>query len=259
MPARVYRGLSPDQLKLTLNSSGNDYTEATYKRISRNVVRDTFTAVRKANAKSNLIFTKFITEAQEIVEGLNNIGVPAGIVTGDMKPDDRESMIERFTRGDIKALANVGVLTVGFDHPALDHIVLARPTNSARLYYQMLGRGIRIHPSKNKCILTDLCGNVDRMGKIENWQIRDNNGDKAYRLYNDNRPLTGIDLKRDIDIEKGSNISQNETEIHFGKHKGTKICDAPTDYLQWIVGNFSPGEFRSIAKDEIARRAAHNV
>ena len=248
-----------DQQQLTLNSTGNDYSDATYKRISKNVVWDAYTAIRRSDANHNLIFTKFIKEADEISELLNNCDIPCAIVTGETKKSERESILTRFMSGDLKAVANVGVLTVGFDFPALDHIVLARPTNSARLYYQMLGRGIRLHPGKEQCTLTDLCGNVDRLGHIDDWILRDNNGDKRYRLYNGEDPLTGIDMKYGDDLEKPTTDLRNGNQIHFGKHKGKLMKDVPVDYLEWIVNNFSPGDFRNRAQDEIARRAVSNV
>lgn len=250
-----------DQSQLALNTTGNDYTEATYKRISSHIVNDAVAAVRRSSANSHLIFTKFITEAEQIVALLENTGIPAAIVTGDTHPDERERILSGLKSGKIKAVANVGVLTVGFDYPALDHIVLARPTNSARLYYQMLGRGIRIHPSKTKCVLTDLCGNVDRLGKIEDWIIADNDGDKKYRLKSGEKFLTGIDMKSGMDLEKdGNNSGQKDmTLIHFGKYKGQRMSDVPADYLDWIIKNFSPGAFRNQAADELSRRAVANV
>lgn len=197
---------------------------------------------------------KRIEDAQAVADKLNAIGIPAAIVTGESK--DRDQILTDFKSGKLKAVINVGVLTVGFDFPELDHIIVGRPINSLRLYYQILGRGIRIAPGKAFCTLTDLCGSVDRFGHIENWVLRDNNGDKAYRLFNGDRPLTSIDMKSGIDLEQiTSNNLGNQTEIHFGKHRGTKIADAPTDYLEWIAGNFSPGPFRNLAIDEIARRA----
>lgn len=258
-PLEYVEGVNPRQYKFALNTTGNDYTDATYKRISSNVIKDTMIAIDRTPAKSHLVFTYRLEDAQQISDNLQAMGMNSAIVSGETKPSERDAIIRGLKSRKIHAVTNVGVLTVGFDYPELDHIILARPTNSARLYYQILGRGIRIHPDKTKCRITDLCGNVDRMGKIEDWTIRDNDGDKQYRLYNKDRPLTGIDLKKNVDVEMMSNLPENETEIHFGKYKGTKIKDAPSVYLQWIIKNFSPGEFRAIAQNEIARRACKNV
>lgn len=248
-----------EQGKLTLNSTGADYTDASLKRISNNIRRDAFRSVQLSKQNHHLIFTKLIDDAIAVSDMLNDVGIPCGVVTGEMNKSGREAIIDAFKAGRLKAIANVGVLNVGFDFPQLDHIVLARPTNSARLYYQMLGRGIRIHDSKQKCVLTDLCGNVDRLGKIENWTIRDNEGDKKYRLYNGTEALTGIDLKTGEDLEKPSPKRTDGDVIHFGKHKGKAFPDVPSTYLQWIVDNFSDGVFKNKAKDELTKRALSSV
>jgi len=248
-----------EQGQLTLNSTGNDYTEASLKRISSNIIDDAVKAVRDTKAKSHLVFARFIDEAEKISEKLNNIGISCAVVTGETPKDERESIISAFTSGRLGALINVGVLTVGFDYPGLDHIVLARALNSARLYYQILGRGIRIHEDKKLCTLTDLCGNVDRLGKIENWKIEDKDGNKMYRLFNGNAPLTGIDLKSGKDLENSNNNSQTGNKIHFGKFKGKTMQEVPHTYLRWVVANFSPGSFKNQAKDELTRRKLAHV
>ncbi|MCG8345030.1 MAG: DEAD/DEAH box helicase, partial [Chlorobiales bacterium] len=249
---------STDQMKLTLNSTGNDYTDATYTKISNDIIRDSFYAVRRAKTDSSLVFVKRIDDAIEITDMLNNIDIPSAYVTGDMKKTEREDIIEKYINGHYKCICNVGVLTVGFDHPKLSHIVVGRPINSARLWYQILGRGIRIHPDKDKCIVDDLCGNVARLGKIEDWIIKDENGDKKYRLYNKSEPLTGIDIKSGVDYEKNSSTNlknKKDFVFTFGKHKGQKPSDCPSVYLQWIVDNFSPGYIRNLCKDELSKRA----
>jgi hypothetical protein len=50
------------------------------------------------------------------------------------------------------------VLTEGFDEPSVDCIIVARPTQSALLYQQMLGRGTRTYPGKTDCLLLDVVG-----------------------------------------------------------------------------------------------------
>jgi len=61
-------------------------------------------------------------------------------------------------------------LTTGFDFPELDAIIMARPTNSLSLYYQIIGRGLRKAEGKENCLLIDLSGNVNKFGKIENFE-----------------------------------------------------------------------------------------
>lgn len=71
----------------------------------------------------------------------------------------------------------------GFDYPALDTIVLARPTMSLALYYQMIGRIIRPFQGKQGWVV-DLCGNVERFGEVENFHLVENKpGEYAYMGY----------------------------------------------------------------------------
>ena len=100
-------------------------------------------------------------------------------------------ILRKFKSGEIKVVANVGVLTTGFDYPELDTIVLARPTMSLALYYQMVGRAIRPCKGKDGWIV-DLCGTYKRFGKVEDlvltepkkgqWQI-ESNGKQLTNTY----------------------------------------------------------------------------
>jgi DNA repair protein RadD len=85
-------------------------------------------------------------------------------------------IIDDFKSGKIKTVFNVGVLTCGFDHPSLDCIILVRPTKSIRLYYQMLGRAVRICKGKNYGTLIDLTGTSKHIGRIESIRIRQIDG-----------------------------------------------------------------------------------
>ena len=67
-------------------------------------------------------------------------------------------------------MSNVGVLTTGFDFPELDTIVMARPTMSLAMYYQIVGRGIRPSEGKNGWFV-DMCGNVGRFGKVDDLEL----------------------------------------------------------------------------------------
>ncbi len=58
-------------------------------------------------------------------------------------PDVRREKLNKFGRGDTQIMVNVGVLTEGYDNPAIEVVVQARPTMSRSLYAQMIGRGMR--------------------------------------------------------------------------------------------------------------------
>ena len=61
----------------------------------------------------------------------------------------------------------MGVLTTGFNAPAVDLIAMLRPTKSAGLYVQMVGRGSRLSPGKENCLVLDFAGNIETHGPID--------------------------------------------------------------------------------------------
>ena len=122
--------------------------------------------------KSVLIFASGVRHGQHVVETLKKQhGVECGFVTGETLTTARDLLLERFKSGELRFLCNVNVLTTGFDAPNVDCIVLLRPTMSPGLYYQMVGRGFRLAPGKQNCLVLDFGGNVLRHGPVDAIQI----------------------------------------------------------------------------------------
>lgn len=123
--------------------------------------------IKRANdRKSWLVFCTGVAHAQHISELFTNMGVTSACVTGDTPQQERADILQRFKAGEIRALTNMNVLTTGFDYPGIDCLVMLRPTMSPGLYLQMAGRGMRIAPEKDDCIVLDFAGNVKRHGPI---------------------------------------------------------------------------------------------
>ena len=182
-----------DRDQLDVNSTGADYTDESVRRYYRALnFRDKIvtTIEREIETRKNaLVFTRFIEEAQYLVDNIQG----AAIVTGETKKKDRERLIEGFKSGDISVVCNVGVLTTGFDYPELETVIIARPTMSLGLYYQMIGRSIRPHAEKECARIVDLCGNFKTFGRIEDLEIVDGgngkwfiaaNGKQVTNIYN---------------------------------------------------------------------------
>jgi DNA repair protein RadD len=101
------------------------------------------------------------------------------MITGETPTGERAELLARFKRESVpsdlfggkkpplKYLANVNVLTTGFDAPNTDCVVLLRPTASVGLYVQMVGRGTRLYPGKDDCLILDYGGNVLRHGPVD--------------------------------------------------------------------------------------------
>lgn len=99
-----------------------------------------------------LIFATSVKHAQDIAKEIDG----AVAVTSDTK--NRAEIIERFTRREIPVLVNCMVFTEGTDIPLVETVIIARPTQNSSLYTQMVGRGLRLHPDKEKLILIDCVG-----------------------------------------------------------------------------------------------------
>lgn len=128
------------------------------------VVKETIQ--RASGRKSWLVFCTGVAHAQHVSELFASMGVSSACVTGETPQQERASILGRFKAGEITALTNMNVLTTGFDYPGIDCLVMLRPTMSPGLYLQMAGRGMRIAPEKDDCIVLDFAGNVRRHGPI---------------------------------------------------------------------------------------------
>src|SRR5574344_2693810 len=145
--------------------------------------------------KSGLIFTTSVDHCKHVAEKIQAFsGKECAIVTGDTSPAERAEIIDRFKgkvipadlfgtpKPSLKFLCNVNVLTTGFDAPNTDCVVLLRPTNSAGLLVQMIGRGTRLSPEtgKTNCLVLDYGGNIMRHGPVDMISVTDRtpgNGD----------------------------------------------------------------------------------
>lgn len=125
-----------------------------------------------ADRKACLIFASGVQHGRHIVEVLREEhGVECGFVSGDTPIPERDATLARFKASQLKYLCNVNVLTTGFDAPHIDCVALVRPTMSPGLYYQMVGRGFRLHPSKENCLVLDFGGNVLRHGPVDEIKV----------------------------------------------------------------------------------------
>lgn len=121
--------------------------------------------------KKWLLFAIDIEHAEHIAEELANNDVPTMVVHSKME-FDRTVVINHYKRGTFRAVVNVNVLTTGFDDPEIDLIALLRPTRSPVIHVQTIGRGLRIAEGKSNCLVLDFAGNTERLGPINDIQIK---------------------------------------------------------------------------------------
>ena len=185
-----------NELNLKVNTTGADYTDKSvvkeYERIDFygflvSIVQRLMNPKSGIKRKGILVFTRFLKEAERLTWSIPG----AVIVSGDTPKKEREHILEAFKAGEIPVVANVGVLTTGFDYPELDTIVMAKPTMSLALWYQIVGRAIRPHPNKEAGWIVDLCGNFKRFGEVKDLRLVDG-GNGKWAVYSNNRQLTNV-------------------------------------------------------------------
>ena len=147
-------------------------------------VRDMLDLAR--DRKHVMIFCSGVKHCKHVAKVVRSIaGEECAVVTGDTPAHERAETLARF-KGEkvadllgedrpLRFLANVGVLTTGFDAPCIDCVVLLRPTMSPGLYQQMVGRGFRLSPGtgKQNCLVLDYGGNIERHGPVDMIRIRE--------------------------------------------------------------------------------------
>lgn len=184
-----------DRTMLQLNTTGTDFTEQSLRRYYKSIDMPSIIvqyAIRLLAKKPNLlIFCSLIEEAMTVKARIPG----AAILTGETKKDERERILSQFKSGKIKCVVNVGVLTTGFDYPELETVLMARSTMSLSLYYQIVGRAMRIAKGKETAWIVDLGGNINFFGKIETMRIQsDEKGRLA--IWNNGRQLTNVPFQK---------------------------------------------------------------
>jgi hypothetical protein len=99
-----------------------------------------------------LIFAVDVAHAQAIADRI------PGAVALSAVSKDRNEVVEAYKRGEVPVLVNCALFTEGTDLPNTRTVIIARPTKSVGLYTQMVGRGTRLAPEKDHCLLIDCVG-----------------------------------------------------------------------------------------------------
>jgi superfamily II DNA/RNA helicase len=105
-----------------------------------------------------LIFCVSVAHARFVAEQLSAAGLPALAVTGDTPKAEQLRAPHRLARGEVCALVTVDLYNEGVDIPEVDTLLLLRPTQSPVLFQQQIGRGLRLVPGKESCLILDFVG-----------------------------------------------------------------------------------------------------
>lgn len=137
---------------------------------------------RLANGKSAIVYCVSRDHSKHIAQEFNNAGITAMHIDGETHKGLREQAIKEFKLGRIKILCNVDLISEGFDVPAMEAVILARPTQSLVLHIQQSMRSMRPDPKSldKVAIIIDHVGNVFRHGLPDD--------ERDWSLYTEKKP-----------------------------------------------------------------------
>ena len=104
--------------------------------------------------------------AKRMASSFKAIGIPAAEYLGTTSMEKRAELVEKLQYGEIKILCAVDVLNEGVDIPFVECLLFLRPTESKRIFFQQLGRGLRLSPGKDKVVVLDFIGNFHNAYRI---------------------------------------------------------------------------------------------
>lgn len=162
----------PDLDGVKRNSGGDYIINSLSKATNRDAVVSSAIAeaVRIIHAEDRhhvVFFCVDVEHCKKVSDELHRHGIIAPYVTAKTKTEDRDRIAKDFKAGRLRAICNVNVYTEGFNATCIDCIVLLRPTLSAGLFSQMVGRGLRLHSDKSDCLVLDFAGCIDEHGPID--------------------------------------------------------------------------------------------
>ena len=105
-----------------------------------------------------ILFAPTVESALAFGAALEALGARTATIHGGLPRNERRAFLAAYEAGDLDVLSSCMVLTEGFDSPRAEVAIIARATQSAPLYVQMVGRVLRPHPHKTKALVLDVVG-----------------------------------------------------------------------------------------------------
>lgn len=180
--------------------------------------------------RTGLIFCPTVEQAYKTADVFRAAGVPTEALDGQTPTEERHAILRRLKKGQTRLVVNCNVLSEGFDEPSISCIIVARPTKSRSMYCQIIGRGLRLHPAKDDCLILDLAGASDELS-IQSlpafFGLKDEDEDV--------RDAIARHAREGGDVEEG----EGETKAEPAR-KGTLVKDVgffPRERLHWIRVN----------------------
>lgn len=163
---RGIRVVVPDLDLTRVKKSGGDFQDGSLEReldrsLAPSIVATNY--LEHAAERKAIGFAPTVASAEHFAEAFQEAGIPTAVIHGQLPREERRLILKKLHAGDIRVIWNCAVLTEGFDEPSISCVIAARPTKSAPLYQQMIGRGLRpdltLPPDqRGDCLVLDVVG-----------------------------------------------------------------------------------------------------
>jgi superfamily II DNA or RNA helicase len=175
VPTRVFAPSAPD-LQGVKKQSGDYQTRGLTVAMDKPAITGDIvkTWYARGENRQTICFAVSIEHSKHLRDKFREAGIVAEHLDGKTPDDQRRRLLEAVASGEIRVLCSVGVLTEGWDCPAVSCAILARPTCSTGLYLQMVGRILRPHPGKTDALILDHAGCTAAHGFVDaerEWQL----------------------------------------------------------------------------------------
>ncbi|MBI2566091.1 MAG: DUF3427 domain-containing protein [Candidatus Schekmanbacteria bacterium] len=158
VPWRRGRGYDVDGLSSLL--TGNDaWARLVLKELDRRV--DSIATMRA------LGFCVSVDHARFMARVFQQQGIPATAIWSDTPPDERTAALTDLAARRVNVVFSVDLFNEGVDVPAVDTLLMLRPTDSPTLFLQQLGRGLRRSRGKSACTVLDFVGHHRREFRLD--------------------------------------------------------------------------------------------
>lgn len=123
------------------------------------------TWLERGENRPTLLFGANCAHAKQLAQAFERAGVATAYCDAYTDSVERHMIERRFRNGDIRICCSVRTLTTGVDWP-VSCIIDAAPTKSIMLHVQKIGRGLRVNPGTEDCLVLDHAGNSLRLGLV---------------------------------------------------------------------------------------------
>jgi ATP-dependent helicase IRC3 len=213
--------------------------------------------------RKGVVFCADVKHCHDLAEALNSCSIASKAVYGDMSGDERKKALESLKKGEIQVVTSCGVLTEGFDEPSICCVVMARPTRSQALYIQCVGRGLRLYPGKQNCLVldfTDQGHNLDTVITLSNAipEAIVEKEEKNQEAFDSLEKIPTIEISRecdqDFDILGGARfmwVDVGSGEWSLLDDNRNEIVMQPKDNGYIATLHFADGSYRKVVEKPI--------